>query len=475
MSKEIHTQVVVIGSGPAGYSAAFRAADLGLQTILVERYSNLGGVCLNVGCIPSKTLLHIAKVLGELDTLTTQNIVIGKRQINLDKIREQKRRVISQLTNGLTKLAQARKVNIVHGVGKFSNKNTLKVTTELNSSTVINFDHAIIAAGSSAVKIPMVPYENSRVWDSSDALQLKEVPGHLLIIGGGIIGLEIGTIYHALGSKIDLIEMCDQVIPSADPDIIKTFTGEISNKFHLMLETQMTHVDTKSDGLYVSMEGKQAPSQPQRYDAILVAVGRKPNSSSLDLNQAGVELNDRGFISVDKQMRTNVPHIFAIGDIVGQPMLAHKGMHEGHIAAEVISGKKYYFDPKAIPSISYTDPEVGWVGITEKEAKEQGICYEICTFPWTASGRAVASNCGNGMTKLIFDTITRRIIGGAVVGVNSGELLGEITLAIEMGCDAADIALTIHSHPTLHESIGLASQIFEGSITDLFNLKASKI
>ncbi|VFP88009.1 dihydrolipoyl dehydrogenase [Candidatus Erwinia haradaeae] len=471
MSKEIHTQVVVLGAGPAGYSAAFRAADLGLTTILVERYSNLGGVCLNVGCIPSKTLLHIAKVIGEWDALAMQGIAIGKPQLNLDKIREWKTRIISQLTSGLAKLAEARKVNVVHGLGKFTSTHAIKVTTESNVSTIINFDHAIIAAGSSAINIPLTSYKDARIWDSTDALQLKEIPDHLLVIGGGAIGLEIGTIYHALGSKIDVIEICDQVIPNVDKDIIKTFTGQISKKFNLILETKVTNIEAKNDGLYVFMTGGKAPSKPQRYDAILVAIGRKPNGNCLDLNQAGVTVSNRGFILVDKQMRTNVPHIFAIGDIVGQPMLAHKGIHEGHIAAEVIAGKKYYFDPKAIPSIAYTDPEVGWVGVTEKEAKEQGICYETSIFPWTASGRAIASNCGNGMTKLIFDKTTHRIIGGAVVGVNSGELLGEITLAIEMGCDAADIALTIHSHPTLHESIGLASEIFEGSITDLLNLK----
>ncbi|BET97904.1 dihydrolipoyl dehydrogenase [Xenorhabdus taiwanensis] len=473
MSTEIKAQVVVLGAGPAGYSAAFRCADLGLDTVLVERYSTLGGVCLNVGCIPSKALLHVAKVIEEAKALAQHGIVFGEPQTDINKIRLWKEKVISQLTGGLGGMAKGRKVNVVNGVGKFTGANTLVVEGE-NGATTINFENAIIAAGSRPIQLPFIPHDDPRVWDSTDALELKTVPGRLLVMGGGIIGLEMGTVYHALGSQIDVVEMFDQVIPAADKDIVKVFTKRISKKFNLMLETKVTAVEAKEDGIYVTMEGKKAPAEPQRYDAVLVAIGRVPNGKLIDAGKAGVEVDDRGFIHVDKQMRTNVPHIFAIGDIVGQPMLAHKGVHEGHVAAEVISGKKHYFDPKVIPSIAYTEPEVAWVGLTEKEAKEKGISYETATFPWAASGRAIASDCSDGMTKLIFDKETNRVIGGAVVGTNGGELLGEIGLAIEMGCDAEDIALTIHAHPTLYESIGMAAEIYEGSITDLPNPKAKK-
>ncbi|MFP1739259.1 dihydrolipoyl dehydrogenase [Lonsdalea quercina] len=473
MSTEIKAQVVVLGAGPAGYSAAFRCADLGLDTVLVERYSTLGGVCLNVGCIPSKALLHVAKVIEEAKALATHGIVFGEPQTDIDKIRSWKEKVINQLTGGLAGMAKGRKVKVVNGLGKFTGANTLVVEGE-GGNTTINFDNAIIAAGSRPIQLPFIPHEDPRVWDSTDALELKTVPERMLVMGGGIIGLEMGTVYHALGSKIDVVEMFDQVIPAADKDVVKTFTKRISNKFGLMLETKVTAVEAKEDGIYVTMEGKNAPAEPQRYDAVLVAIGRVPNGKLLDAGQAGVEVDDRGFIHVDKQMRTNVPHIYAIGDIVGQPMLAHKGVHEGHVAAEVIAGKKHYFDPKVIPSIAYTEPEVAWVGLTEKEAKEKGISYETAIFPWAASGRAIASDCADGMTKLIFEKESHRIIGGAIVGTNGGELLGEIGLAIEMGCDAEDIALTIHAHPTLHESIGLAAEVYEGSITDLPNPKAKK-
>ncbi|CBJ82571.1 dihydrolipoamide dehydrogenase,FAD/NAD(P)-binding, component of the 2-oxoglutarate dehydrogenase and the pyruvate dehydrogenase complexes [Xenorhabdus bovienii str. Jollieti] len=473
MSTEIKAQVVVLGAGPAGYSAAFRCADLGLDTVLVERYSTLGGVCLNVGCIPSKALLHVAKVIEEAKALAQHGIVFGEPQTDIDKIRLWKEKVISQLTGGLGGMAKGRKVNVVNGIGKFTGANTLVVEGE-KGATTINFDNAIIAAGSRPIQLPFIPHDDPRVWDSTDALELKTVPERLLVMGGGIIGLEMGTVYHALGSQIDVVEMFDQVIPAADKDIVKVFTKRISKKFNLMLETKVTAVEAKEDGIYVTMEGKKAPAEPQRYDAVLVAIGRVPNGKSLDAGQAGVAVDERGFIHVDKQMRTNVPHIFAIGDIVGQPMLAHKGVHEGHVAAEVISGKKHYFDPKVIPSIAYTEPEVAWVGLTEKEAKEKGISYETATFPWAASGRAIASDCAEGMTKLIFDKESNRIIGGAIVGTNGGELLGEIGLAIEMGCDAEDIALTIHAHPTLYESIGMAAEMYEGSITDLPNPKAKK-
>ncbi|GAA3582706.1 dihydrolipoyl dehydrogenase [Gibbsiella greigii] len=473
MSTEIKTQVVVLGAGPAGYSAAFRCADLGLETVLVERYSTLGGVCLNVGCIPSKALLHVAKVIEEAKALAEHGIVFGEPKTDIDKVRLWKEKVINQLTGGLAGMAKGRKVKVVNGLGKFTGANTLVVEGE-NGATTINFDNAIIAAGSRPIKLPFIPHDDPRVWDSTDALELKTVPERLLIMGGGIIGLEMGTVYHALGSQIDVVEMFDQVIPAADKDVVKVFTKRISKQFNLMLETKVTAVEAKEDGIYVTMEGKKAPAEPQRYDAVLVAIGRVPNGKLLDAGKAGVEVDERGFIHVDKQLRTNVPHIFAIGDIVGQPMLAHKGVHEGHVAAEVIAGKKHYFDPKVIPSIAYTEPEVAWVGLTEKEAKEKGISYETAVFPWAASGRAIASDCSDGMTKLIFDKESHRVIGGAIVGANGGELLGEIGLAIEMGCDAEDIALTIHAHPTLHESVGLAAEVYEGSITDLPNPKAKK-
>ncbi|OOE66887.1 dihydrolipoyl dehydrogenase [Salinivibrio sp. IB868] len=472
MSKEIKAQVVVLGAGPAGYSAAFRCADLGLETVLVERYNNLGGVCLNVGCIPSKALLHVAKVIEEAKAMAEHGVVFGEPQTDIDKIRSWKDKVIGQLTGGLGGMAKQRKVTVVNGTGRFTGANTLLVEGE--ESTTINFDNAIIAAGSRPIELPFIPHDDPRIWDSTDALELKEVPEKMLLMGGGIIGLEMGTVYHALGSQVDVVEMCDQVIPAADKDVIKVFTKRISKKMNLMLETKVTAVEAKEDGIYVTMEGKKAPSEPVRYDAVLVAIGRSPNGKLIDAGQAGVEVDDRGFINVDKQMRTNVPHIYAIGDIVGQPMLAHKGVHEGHVAAEVISGKKHYFDPKVIPSIAYTEPEVAWVGKTEKECKEEGINYEVATFPWAASGRAIASDCSDGMTKMIFDKDTHRVIGGAVVGTNGGELLGEIGLAIEMGCDAEDVALTVHAHPTLHESVGLAAEVFEGSITDMPNPKAKK-
>ncbi|GAL10495.1 dihydrolipoamide dehydrogenase of pyruvate dehydrogenase complex [Vibrio astriarenae] len=472
MSKEIKAQVVVLGSGPAGYSAAFRCADLGLETVLVERYSTLGGVCLNVGCIPSKALLHVSKVIEEAKAMADHGVVFGEPQTDIEKIRIWKDKVVNQLTGGLGGMAKQRKVTVVNGYGKFTGPNSIVVEGE--ETTTINFDNAIVAAGSRPIKLPFIPHEDPRIWDSTDALELKEVPGKLLIMGGGIIGLEMGTVYHSLGSQVDVVEMFDQVIPAADKDIVKVYTKRIKDKFNLMLETKVTAVEAKEDGIYVSMEGKKAPAEAERYDAVLVAIGRVPNGLLIDGEKAGLEIDERGFINVDKQMRTNVPHIFAIGDIVGQPMLAHKGVHEGHVAAEVISGKKHYFDPKVIPSIAYTEPEVAWVGKTEKEAKAEGINYEVATFPWAASGRAIASDCADGMTKLIFDKESHRVIGGAIVGTNGGELLGEIGLAIEMGCDAEDIALTIHAHPTLHESVGLAAEVFEGSITDLPNKKAVK-
>lgn len=470
---EIKTQLVVLGAGPGGYSAAFRAADLGIETVIVDSRETLGGVCLNVGCIPSKALLHVAKVIQEAKHLSAHGVSFAEPKIDLDKVREWKNSVVGQLTKGLAGMSKMRKVKQVQGYAKFTGSNTLEVAGK-DGKTLINFDNAIIAAGSEPVSLPFIPQDDPRVIDSTGALELADIPEKMLVLGGGIIGLEMGTAYHALGSGIDVVEFLDQLIPAADKDMVKVYSRAIKEKFKIMLETKVTAVEAKEDGLYVTFEGKQAPAEPVRYDKVLVAVGRRPNGTKIGVENAGVVVDERGFINVDKQMRTNVEHIFAIGDIVGQPMLAHKGVHEGHVAAEVIAGKKHYFDPKCIPSVAYTEPEVAWVGLTEKEAKEQGLNYAATTFPWAASGRAIASACTNGMTKMIFDKDTGRVIGGAIVGTNAGEMLGEIGLAIEMGADAEDVALTIHAHPTLNESIGLAAEIFEGSITDLPNPKAKK-
>ena len=472
MSNEIKTQVVILGGGPGGYSAAFRAADLGLDVTLIESRNTLGGVCLNVGCIPSKALLHVAKVIDDASEMASHGVSFGAPQIDLDKIRSWKESVIGQLTGGLDGMAKMRKVNVVNGYGKFTGANTIAVEGE-NGTTTITFDNAIIAAGSQPVNLPFIP-QDERVIDSTGALELKDVPEKLLVLGGGIIGLEMGTVYRALGSQIDVVEFADQLVPAADKDIIKIYQKYVKNKFNVMLSTKVVAVEAKEDGLYVSFEGKNAPAEPVRYDKVLVAVGRTPNGKLLDAEKAGVAVDERGFINTDKQMKTNVNHIFAIGDIVGQPMLAHKAVHEAHVAAEVISGQKHYFDPKCIPSIAYTDPEIAWVGVTEKEAKEQGLNIETAVFPWAASGRAIASSRTEGSTKLIFDKDSGRVIGGAMIGINAGEMLGEIGLAVEMGADGEDLALTIHAHPTLNESIGLAAEIFEGSITDLPNKKAVK-
>jgi dihydrolipoamide dehydrogenase len=470
---EIKTQLVVLGAGPGGYSAAFRAADLGIDTVIVDARDTLGGVCLNVGCIPSKALLHVAKVIDDAKEMAAHGVVFGEPKIDLDKVRGWKDSVVAQLTKGLSGMAKMRKVNFVQGYGKFTGSNTLEVEGK-DGKTTITFDNAIIAAGSEPVSLPFIPKDDPRVIDSTGALEMADIPGKMLILGGGIIGLEMGTVYRALGSQIDVVEFLDQLVPAADKDIIKIYQKYVKDKFNVMLETKVTAVEAKKDGLYVSFEGKQAPAEPVKYDKVLVAVGRRPNGSLLAAEAAGVKVDERGFINVDKQMRTNVGHIYAIGDLVGQPMLAHKAVHEGHVAAEVISGMKHYFDPKCIPSVAYTDPEMAWVGLTEKEAKEQGVSYETATFPWAASGRAIASGRTEGMTKLIFDKDSHRVIGGAIVGINAGEMLGEIGLAIEMGADAEDVALTIHAHPTLNESIGLAAEIYEGSITDLPNPKAKK-
>ncbi|MFT6194167.1 MAG: dihydrolipoamide dehydrogenase, partial [Cognaticolwellia sp.] len=470
MSNDIKTQVVVLGAGPGGYSAAFRAADLGLDVVIVENRETLGGVCLNVGCIPSKALLHVAKVIDDAAAIASHGVTFGAPKIDLDKIRGWKESVVGQLTGGLSGMAKARKVKTVFGYGKFISDKTVEVEGA-DGKTTITFDNAIIAAGSSVVKLPFVPTEDPRVVDSTGALELKEIPDKMLVLGGGIIGLEMGTVYRALGSKVSVVEFADQLVPAADKDIVQAYTKFNSEKFNIMLSTKVVAVDAKDDGLYVTFEGKNAPKEQVRYDKILMSVGRKPNGHLVAADKAGVNVDERGFINVTNELRTNVAHIFAIGDVIGQPMLAHKAVHEGHCAAEVISGKKHTFEPRCIPSVAYTDPEIAWAGVTEREAKEQGLNVEVSNFPWAASGRAIASARTEGKTKMIFDKETGRVLGGAIVGINAGEMLGEICLAIEMGADAEDVGLTIHAHPTLNESIGLAAEIFEGSITDLPNAK----
>ncbi len=472
---DIQTQVVVLGAGPGGYSAAFRAADLGLDVVLVEKYDSLGGVCLNVGCIPSKALLHVAKVIDDAKDMAAHGVTFGEPKIDLEKIRQWKDKdVVGKLTQGIGGMAKMRKVKTVTGFGKFTSDKTIEVESS-DGKTTITFDNAIIACGSSVVDLPFIPTEDPRVIDSTGALELKDIPAEMLVLGGGIIGLEMGTVYSSLGSNVSVVEFADQLVPAADTDIVKIYTKYNKPRFKsVMLSTKVVAVDAKDDGLYVTFEGKNAPAEQVRYDKILVAVGRKPNGHLVAADKAGVNVDERGFINVSKEMRTNVPHIFAIGDVVGQPMLAHKAVHEAHCAAEVIAGKKHEFDPRCIPSIAYTDPEMAWVGVTEREAKEQGLNIEAVNFPWAASGRAIASARTEGKTKLIFEKDSGRILGGAIVGINAGELLGEICLAVEMGADAEDIGLTIHAHPTLHESVGLAAEIFEGSITDLPNAKAVK-
>lgn len=465
-NKELNTEVVVIGSGPGGYAAAFRAADLGKKVILVERYDALGGVCLNVGCIPSKALLHAAKIIDDADDMANFGIQFAKPQVDVAKIKAWKDGIVTRLTGGLKTLAKQRKVEIVTGLAQFVNDKQIEVNGK--EQITIHFEQAVIATGSSPVKLPFIP-EDSRIFDSTGALQLEHVKGDMLIIGGGIIGLEMATVYNALGVKIHVVEMMDQLIPGADRDIVQPLHKRIEKQYaKIMLQTSVTAVEAKPDGLYVSFKGEQAPAEPQRYDSILVAVGRRPNSANLGLDKAKVQVNERGFINVDKQMRTQVPTIYAIGDMVGNPMLAHKATAEGRLAAEVIAGQKHYFDAKCIPSVAYTDPEIAWVGLTETEAKKQGINYGKAVFPWMASGRALSMNRTEGMTKLIFDNESHRLIGAGIVGVSAGDLIGELGLAIEMGCDVEDIALTIHAHPTLSESVMMAAEIFEGTITDLY-------
>ncbi|HEY1997544.1 dihydrolipoyl dehydrogenase [Paraburkholderia sp.] len=463
---DIECDMIVLGSGPGGYSAAFRSADLGMKTVLVERYATLGGVCLNVGCIPSKALLHTALVIDEAEALGAHGITFGKPQIDLDKLRDFKSGVVKKLTGGLAGMAKMRKVEVVTGVGSFVDPNHMEVQTE-SGKKVVKFKQAIIAAGSEAVKLPFIP-EDPRVVDSTGALELRQIPQRMLVIGGGIIGLEMATVYSTLGAKIDVVEMLDGLMAGADRDLVKVWEKYNSKRFaNVMLKTKTTAAQAKDDGIYVTFEGEKAPPEPQRYDLVLVAVGRSPNGKKIGADKAGVAVTERGFIDVDKQMRTNVPHIFAIGDIVGQPMLAHKAVHEGHVAAEAAHGEKAYFDALQIPSVAYTDPEVAWAGKTEDQLKAEGIKYGKAVFPWAASGRAIANGRDEGFTKLLFDEETHRVIGGGIVGLNAGDLISEVCLAVEMGADATDIGKTIHPHPTLGESIGMAAELYEGVCTDL--------
>lgn len=460
-------QVVVLGSGPGGYTAAFRAADLGLNVILIEKEENLGGVCLNVGCIPSKALLHAAKILDEANHASDLGIEFSKPKVDVKKLASWKDGIINKLTGGLKALAKQRKVEVVKGTGKFIGSHEIEVESADGQKTKIKFDHCIIAVGSKPVKLPFMP-EDARIFDSTGALTLSQIPKNLLVLGGGIIGLEMATVYHQLGSKIDIVEFMPQLVNGADKDLAKIYQKFIEKKYNkIMLETKVVSVEAKKDGLFVKFEGANAPAEAVKYDGILVAVGRTPNGKLIDADKAGVHVDERGFIPVDKQQRTNVSHIYAIGDVVGQPMLAHKAVPEGKIAAEVISGLKHYFDPRCIPSVAYTDPEIAWVGLTEAQAQAQNIKYEKGSFPWAASGRSLSLGRDEGMTKVLFDE-NHRIIGCGIIGPNAGDLISEACLAIEMGADAEDISLTIHPHPTLSETIPMATEVFEGTITDLY-------
>jgi dihydrolipoamide dehydrogenase len=466
MSETLKTQVVVIGAGPGGYSAAFRAADLGKQVVLVDRRETLGGVCLNVGCIPSKALLHLAKVVEEAKGAASHGISFGDINIDASKWVDYKSGVVKKLTAGLVTMAKQRKVEVIQGDASFTDSHTLEVKQK-NGTVKINFEQAIIAVGSEPVKLPFLP-EDPRIVDSTGALELPVHKGRMLVLGGGIIGLEMATIYHSLGMSINVVEMADSFIAGFDKDIVGAYQKYVSKQYeNIWLSTQVKKVEAKKEGLFVTMASSSGEIV-EKFDFILSAVGRTPNGKKIAAEKAGVTVSDRGFIAVDKQQRTNVSHIYAIGDVVGQPMLAHKAVPEGHIAAEVIAGKNHYFEPKTIPSVAYTDPEVAWTGLQEKEAIAQGIDYAIAKFPHAASGRAISMDRTEGMTKLIFDKQSGRVLGGAIIAPNAGEMISEITLAIEMGCDAEDIALTIHPHPSISESIMMASEIFEGTITDLY-------
>ena len=465
-SADLECEVLVLGAGPGGYSAAFRAADLGKKVVLVERYPTLGGVCLNVGCIPSKALLHVAAVIDEVAHFPDVGVTYGRPAFDLEKLRAHKDKVVGKLTSGLTAMAKMRKVTVLRGVGTFADPNHLAIATADGTKNV-RFDSAIVAAGSQSVHLPFMP-DDARIVDSTGALNLPSIPSRLLVVGGGIIGLEMATVYSTLGSRIDVVEMMDGLMLGADRDLVRVWQKMNAGRFdRLMLKTRTVAVDARNDGVYATFEGENAPAEPQRYDLVLQSVGRSPNGRRVGADRAGVVVDERGFIRVDSQMRTNVSHIFAIGDVVGQPMLAHKATHEGHVAAEAATGMKSHFDATVIPSVAYTDPEIAWVGVTEDDAKRAGRKVTKGLFPWSASGRAIANGRDEGFTKLLFDAETHRIIGGGIVGTHAGDLIGEISLAIEMGADAVDVGKTIHPHPTLGESLGLAAEAAEGTCTDL--------
>ena len=470
---DMECQLLVLGSGPGGYTAAFRGADIDQDVILVERYASLGGVCLNVGCIPSKALLHAAEVIDAAEAFAAHGISFGKPKLDLDKLRDYKTKVVGKLTGGLASMSKSRKVRVVTGIGAFVSPHEMEVQTE-DGKKLIRFDNAIIAAGSQSVKLPAFPWDDDRIVDSTGALELRDVPKKMLVVGGGIIGLEMATVYAALGSEVTIVEFMDQLIPGADADLVKPLAQRLGKRVKgIHLKTKVTAAKATKKGIEVSYEGDNKPDTTL-FDRVLVAVGRSPNGGKIGADKAGVAVTERGFINVDQQMRTNVPHIYAIGDLVGQPMLAHKATHEARVAAEAAAGMKSFFDARVIPSVAYTDPELAWVGVTEREAKEKGLKVGVGKFPWAASGRAIGMDRTEGVTKLIFDEETHRIVGGGIVGVHAGDLIAEITLAIEMGAEAADIGHTIHPHPTLSESVGMASEVYEGTITDLYIPKKKK-
>ncbi len=471
---DIECEMLVLGAGPGGYSAAFRSADLGMKTVIVERYATLGGVCLNVGCIPSKALLHVAAVMEEAEHANDLGVTFAAPTVDIDKLRAHKNKVVGKLTGGLAGMAKGRKVEIVRGYGTFIDPHHIEVEVtdgsgqnKTGAKKIVKFQKCIIAAGSAAMHLPFIP-KDRRIVDSTGALELRFVPEKMLVIGGGIIGLEMATVYSTLGSKVDVVEMMDGLMQGPDRDAVKVWEKQNAKRFDkIMLKTKTVAVDAKDDGLYVTFEGEGVSPEPVKYDMILQAAGRTPNGNKIGADKAGVAVTDRGFINVDAQMRTNVPHIFAIGDLVGQPMLAHKAVHESHVAAEAAAGQKSAFDASVIPSVAYTHPEVAWVGITEDQAKKEGRKIEAAKFPWAASGRAIANGADYGFTKLIFDAETHRVIGGAIVGPNAGDMIGEVCLAIEMGCDSVDIGKTIHPHPTLGETVGMAAEVAHGTCTDV--------
>ena len=471
---DIQADVVVLGSGPGGYTAAFRAADLGKQVVLIEKYDQIGGVCLNVGCIPSKALLHVAEVISESREFSSLGVSFGEPDIDIDKLRAHKNKVVKQLTGGLKQLAKQRKVTIVKGYGRFLDSHHIEAQGEDNSKQIIGFAHCIIAAGSRVTKLPFIPWDDPRVWDSTDALQIPAVPKRLLVIGGGIIGLEMATVYHALGSQITIVELGPGLIPGVDRDMLRSYERTLKKRYEqIYLNTRVSAVTPVDEGLQCTFEA-QDKTHTDTFDFVLVAIGRQPNGQLIDAEKAGVSVDAAGFIPVDSQQRTNVDHIFAIGDIVGQPMLAHKATHEGKIAAEVISGEKRHFDARVIPAVAYTDPEVAWCGQTEEQLKQAGIAYERGVFPWVASGRAISMGAQNGMTKVLYDADSKRLLGATIVGKNAGELIAETALAIEMGAEIDDVALTIHPHPTLSETVFFATEVAEGSCTDIYAPKKAK-